>query len=480
KHAGLLTSRVTAKDAAAQSFAHGLFATLAALIQHQTNYNLTNPQLATLFTTIETEVVGNAPTSPVLSLLLAFLSRRLRDPHAEDDNEANGLISFNSNDDFGAKDRVIDDGLVVSKVTDKDFSFAGAGGGQRLSNVMLRIQRLVVLSSSEIVRRDCRRCLLAYLLNYPHQRRFVESFIRFLLRQLEHQKEAGRSSVTALLSMIVSEIPQTALTQNGLEETILLAVCAAVERESSLSVRLSLYGLVRLLFARIPADKAVAHFEQHFLAYLKAPIESRASARILGLQMVTVVLDVQECLSMDKYRQMLLTILGNVIFPDTRMELTKLRLTHAHLFKHPVKQKNKGSHFIPPQNTTSGGDNGEDNGWLDAEELDVSQHFQNRLYSDDDGDNDGGEDSDEDIFSDLEKEDEEPTKRSQDDEDSDKDIDVDEELIKPEQISAEALKVVESRINFGNSTETTLPTFAPAKSAPELHFAFVSCGLELG
>lgn len=284
KHAGLLTSRVTAKDAAAQSFAHGLFATLAALIQHQTNYSLTNPQLATLFSTIETEVVGNAPTSPVLSLLLAFLSRRLRDPHAEDDNEANGLISFNSNDDFGVKDRVIDDGLVVSKVTDKDFSFAGAGGGPRLSNVMLRIQRLVVLSSNEIVRRDCRRCLLAYLLNYPHQRRFVESFIRFLLRQLEHQKEAGRSSVAALLSMIVSEIPQTALTQNGLEETILLAVCAAVERESSLSVRLSLYGLVRLLFARIPADKAVAHFEQHFLAYLKAPIESRASARILGLQ----------------------------------------------------------------------------------------------------------------------------------------------------------------------------------------------------
>ncbi|VDN96768.1 unnamed protein product [Rodentolepis nana] len=480
KHAGLLTSRATAKDAAAQSFAHGLFVTLAALIQHQKSYNLTNLQLSTLFSTIETEVVGNAPTSPVLSLLVAFLSRRLRDSHAKDDDEANSLISFNSNDDFGVKDRVMDKGLVVSKVTDKDFSFAGAGGGQRLSNVMLRIQRLVVLSTSEIVRRDCRRCLLAYLLNYPHQRRFVEAFMRFLLRQLEHQKETGRSSVAALLTMILSEIPQSALTQNGLEETILLYVCAAVERESSLNVRLSLYGLVRLLFARIPADKAVAHFEQHFLAYLKAPIESRASARILGLQMVTVVLDAQECLSMDKYRQVLLTILGNVIFPDTRTELTKLRLSHAHLFKLSAKQKNNKSRSVQPQNTTIGGNDEEDDGWLDAEELDVSQNLQSHLYVDDDEDFDEDE-----IFSDVEEDDQMPKNKSQDDDESNKesmeeDIDVDVELIKPEQISAETLKIVESRINILNPTETTTPTFAPAKSAPELHFAFISCGLELG
>nr|CDS28514.1 small subunit processome component 20 [Hymenolepis microstoma] len=480
KHAGLLTSRATAKDAAAQSFAHGLFVTLAALIQHQKSYNLTNLQLATLFSTIETEVVGNAPTSPVLSLLVAFLARRLRDPHAKDDDEANSLISFNSNDDFGVKDRVIDKGLVVSKVTDKDFSFAGAGGGQRLSNVMLRIQRLVILSTSEIVRRDCRRCLLAYLLNYPHQRRFVEAFIRFLLRQLEHQKETGRSSVAALLSMIISEIPQSALMQNGLEETILLAVCAAVERESSLSVRLSLYGLVRLLFTRIPADKAVAHFEQHFLAYLRAPIESRASARILGLQMVTVVLDAQECLATDKYRQMLLTILGNVIFPDTRVELAKLRLSHAHLFKHSVKQKSNKSHSVQPQNTTSGGNEEDDDGWLDAEELDVSQNLQSHLYVDDDEDFD-----EDDIFSDVEEDDQMPMNKSQDDDESNKesmeeDIDVDVELIKSEQISAETLEVVESRINILNPTETTTSTFAPAKSAPELHFAFISCGLELG
>lgn len=290
KHAGLLTSRVTSKDAAAQSFAHGLYATLAALIQRQVNYNLSNPQLATLFSTLETEVAGDSATSPVLSLLAAFLSRRLRDPHTKDDEESGGHISFHLSGETDIRDRVIDDGLVVSKVTDKDFSFAGAGGGQRLSNVMLRVQKLVVLSASETVRRDCRRCLLAYLMNYPHQRRFVEAFVRFLLRQLEHKRETGRSSVTALLSMVVSEMPQSALVQHGLEETILIAVCAAVERESSVSVRLSLYGLVRLLFTKIPAERAISHFQQYFLAFLKAPIESRASARLLGLQVGETVL----------------------------------------------------------------------------------------------------------------------------------------------------------------------------------------------
>ncbi|KAM7534580.1 hypothetical protein Aperf_G00000113103 [Anoplocephala perfoliata] len=477
KHAGLLTSRVTSKDAAAQSFAHGLYATLAAFIQHQTNYTLSNPQLATLFSTIETEVVGDSATSPVLSLLAAFLSRRLRDPCMKDEEEMNGHISFLSSGDIDIRDRVVDDGLVVSKATDKDFSFAGAGGGQRLSNVMLRIQKLVVLSTSETVRRDCRRCLLAYLLNYPHQRRFVEAFIRFLLRQLEHKREIGRSSVTALLSMVVSEIPQSALVQNGLEETILIAVCAAVERESSLSVRLSLYGLVRLLFTRIPTERAVAHFQQYFLAFLEAPMESRASARLLGLQMVAVVLDAQDCLSVDKYRQRLLAVLGKVIFPDSRTELAKLRSTQTYLFKDLVKSKNKVDDidFTPPRNAAIEETENEDDGWYEAdEEPQFSRTFQNHLYGDEDDDDNDYDDEEGLDFSDTE---EQPQKEDQMAE-SEEDIDIDFELIKPEQTSAAAVKLAETYIGT-NSTDSGA-AFAPAKSASELHFAFVCCGLELG
>lgn len=287
KHAGLLNSQITAKDSAAQSFAYGLYATLAALIQHQTKYTLSNAQLATLFTTIETEVVRDAATSPVLSLLAAFLTRRLRDPIGNSDEDGNGFVSFHSEGDSALTkntDNIITDGLVISKVTDNDFSFAGAGGGQRLSALMLRLQRLAITSSNETVRRDCRRCLLAFLLNYPHQRRFVVGFINFLLRQLEHSRELGRASVAALLCTIMAELPQSSLVQGGLDETILLAVGAAIERETSVSVRLSLYGLVRLLFTRIPEERATSHFQEYFLAFLHAPAESRASARLLGLQ----------------------------------------------------------------------------------------------------------------------------------------------------------------------------------------------------
>ena len=280
KHAGMLSSRTTAKDSAAQSFAYGLYATLAAFIQQQTKYTLSNAQLGTLFSTIEAEVVRDSATSPVLSLLVAFLSRRLRDPEADEDSDN---ISFLPSIEEPV-DGIVAKGLVVSKSTDKDFSFVGAGGGQRLSNLMLRLQRLAVTSSNETVRRDCRRCLLTYLLNYPHQKRFIVGFIDFLLRQLEHKREIGRASVATLLCMIVSELPQSALVQGALDETILLAVGAAIERETSVSVRLSLYGLVRLLFSRLPGEKAASHFEEYFLAFLRAPMESRASAKLLGLQ----------------------------------------------------------------------------------------------------------------------------------------------------------------------------------------------------
>lgn len=56
--------------------------------------------------------------------------------------------------------------------------------------------------------------------------------------------------------------------------------------------------------------------------------------------MVAVVLDAQDCLSVDKYRQTLLAVLGKIIFPDARVELIKLRSTHAYLFKDLVKSKN--------------------------------------------------------------------------------------------------------------------------------------------
>ncbi|KAL5964517.1 hypothetical protein TSMEX_007756, partial [Taenia solium] len=465
KHAGLLNSQITARDSVAQSFAHGLYATLAALIQHQAKYTLSNAQLATLFSTIETEVVRDAPTSPVLSLLAAFLTCRLRDPLENPDEDENRFVSFQSEEDSTLTkntDKIITDGLVISKVTDNDFSFAGAGGGQRLSTLMLRLQRLAITSSDETVRRDCRRCLLAFLLNYPHQRRFVVGFINFLLRQLEHSRELGRASVAALLCAIVAELPQSSLVQGGLDETLLLAVGAAIERETSVSVRLSLYGLVRLLFTRIPEERATSHFQEYFLAFLRAPVESRASARLLGLQMIAIGLDAQECLSIATHRRTLLNVLGKDIFAKLRKQLISLRTTHSHLFKDVVSASghNEDNDLIQSQH-----------GWLTATDVDDEVEVSlipNHTYE---------EDEDEEGDLDVEVASNEGT-FGQEEEVEDADVDV--EPSKPEKTSAEAVKMAESCITVNTGNDAPERNMKPSKSALELHFALVCCSLEQG
>ncbi len=144
---------------------------------------------------------------------------------------------------------------------------------------------MAITSSSEHVRRDARRCLLTFLLNYPHQRRFLNTHTGHLLRQLELPSEASRLSVATLLAALISELPSARLLlQMQLDETLLLATAAAIERETSPQVRLTLYGLVRLLFTRLPEDRAQRHSNEYLLAFLRAPADTRASARLLGLQ----------------------------------------------------------------------------------------------------------------------------------------------------------------------------------------------------
>ncbi|VDD82302.1 unnamed protein product [Mesocestoides corti] len=476
KHTGLLSTNATARDSVAQSFAHGLYAALAALIQHQTKYTLSNAQLAILFGTIEMEIVRDAATSPALSLLTAFLNRRLRDPLADDDS--NKVISFDNIND-SSEDTILSSGLVVAKKSDTDFSFAGAGGGRRLSRLMLRLQRMVITSSNETVRRDCRRCLLAFLLNYPHQRRFIVGFVGFLLRQLEHNREIGRASVAALLSTIVSEFPVASLLQGGLEETIILAVGAAIERETSLDVRLALYGLVRLLFTRIPAKKAVAHFNEYLLAFLRAPADTRASARLLGLQMVSVILDSQECLSVEKHRDTLLSFLGTEILTESQKQLSGLRSSHSHLFKDVIRSTEETDLVRPADITDNAGGNDDDGDWLtatDADEPTAESAAFGNLSDKEEEDLDVDEEPDG-LESEPQSDHEE--EKEEEEADGEEDVDVDLEPSQPEKASSEAIRVVESCINL-SSSKSEPRSLRPSKSAPELHFVLVCCTLEHG
>nr|VZI46652.1 unnamed protein product [Spirometra erinaceieuropaei] len=474
-HAGLLSTGGSARDAVAQSFAQGLYATLATVIRHQNHCPLSQPLLVTLFNTIETEIVRDAVTAPALALLLSLLHRRLRDPNSNEESSA--VVKFHGDNSAAASaDAMLAQGLLVAKATDKDFSFAGAGGGPRLVALMLRVLRMAIISPSELARRDCRRCLLTFLLNYPHQKRFITSLLGFLLRQLEHGVEFGRSSVASLLANIVAELPVENLLQGGLDETILLSVGAAIERESSVSVRLALYGIIRLLFTRLPEANAEAHFNEYLLAFLRAPASTRASARLLGLQLVSVVLDTQEALSTANRRNLLLDVIANSIVSDSRTELQLLRSTHAHLFSE-VAQSDKPVKSRVDGETPDGNVDDDDDGWMSDLEVPPSPPLGSKVMPYEREEEEEEEDEDMDVDEAPEDRDEEDVEDAQNllTEDPQAELDA-MEVSPPEQVTADAVKAVESCIG----STTTQTSFKPSRSAPDMHFVLVTCTLEHG
>ncbi|CAL8069554.1 unnamed protein product [Calicophoron daubneyi] len=325
-HPALLSTKTASTDVYAQQFTSNLYKALASLVRHQFAYPLSRIQLLTLLNAVDIELTRDAATAPSLSLLQAILQRRLRDPSLQTDEK--DFLSFTGDPEVRADLEEIQ-GLVVSKLTDRDQQpTSGAGGGRRLLDLVDRLQHLAITSTSEHLRAEARCCLVTFLLNYPHKAKFVQSFIAFCLRQLEYVNPAGRLSAVSLLSGLIADLPITRLTVSHLDEAILVSVGAAIERESVRSLRVGMLALVRLLFSRLPSCKAESYFHEYLLAFITAPSATRCSARLLGLQLVSAVLDSQPCLTVVKCRPVLLGLLGTEIIPTAALQLNQLILTN--------------------------------------------------------------------------------------------------------------------------------------------------------
>ncbi|KAK4468894.1 hypothetical protein MN116_008055 [Schistosoma mekongi] len=318
----LLSNKTLSSNYHAQNLSTSLYRTLASLVRHQYSYTLSRSQLLTLLNTIDIELNRDIIISPCLSLLHAILQRRLRDPTIK--TIENDLLSFIIDPEV-SKDLPLN-GLVIAKLSDCDYEQnTGAGGGSRLLDLFSRLQVLAITSPSEQIRAESRCCLITFLLNYPHKVKFLQSFIAFCVRQLEYKKVTGRLSAASLLYCLISDLPITRLMgSNHLDEVILLSVAAAIERESARKSRMSLLNLIRLLFSKLPIDAAQSYFNDYLLAFLTAPPETRCSARLLGLQMITYVLNAQPCLSINRYRTNLIDILSNDVLPIAAIQLNNL------------------------------------------------------------------------------------------------------------------------------------------------------------
>lgn len=325
-HPGLLSTKTAAGDPYAQQFASNLYRALSALIRHQSTYPLSSNQLLTLLNAIDIELTRDAAAAPSLSLLQAILQRRLRDPSLQGEDKS--YLSFKGDLELQTG------GLVVAKASDTDqLPTSGAGGGARLVDLIHRLQELAITSLSEHVRAESRCCLVLFLLNYPHKAKFIQSFVAFCLRQLEYTKASGRSSALSLLTGLIADLPISRLSSNNLEETILVSVGAAIEREPVRALRVGMLALIRLLFSRLSPVLAEAHFRQYLLAFVTAPAATRTSARLLGLQLVAAVLDCQSCLSLAKHRPALVKLLGIEVLPTAAQQLYQVVITNMSICK---------------------------------------------------------------------------------------------------------------------------------------------------
>ncbi|GAA40425.2 small subunit processome component 20 homolog [Clonorchis sinensis] len=324
-HPGILSTKTAATDVYAQQFASNLYRALAALVRHQAGYTLSRSQLLTLLNAVDIEITKDSATAPSLSLLQAILQRRLRDPNLQ--KEELDFLTLTGDPEMQQDVTASKIGLTVARSTDRDYSEAsGAGGGTRLLDLIERLQHLAITSTSEKIRADARCCLVTFLLNYPHKAKFVQSFVAFCLRQLEYNKPTGRLSAVSLLTGLVSDLPIGRLVANSLDEAILVSVGAAIEREPVRSLRVGMLALIRVLFTRLSPEAADSHFNDYLLAFLSAPAASRCSARLLGLQLISAVLDCQHRLSQTRYRPVLLKLLGTDTIPSAAAQLCQFVL----------------------------------------------------------------------------------------------------------------------------------------------------------
>ncbi|CAH8587650.1 unnamed protein product [Dicrocoelium dendriticum] len=327
-NSGLLSTKTAAADAHTQQFASNLYRALSCLVRHRIGYPLSRSQLLTLLDSVDIELTRDAATAPSLSLLQAILQRRLRDPVLH--KEESGFLTISNDSEMRTDLLSPDVRLVVAKPLDKDHNpITGSGGGSRLLDLVERLQHLAITSPSDHIRAEARCCLVTFLLNYPHKAKFVQSFVAFCLIQLEHRKPTGRSSAVSLLTGLVSDLPIDRLTTNHLDEAILVSVGAAIEREPVRSIRVGMLAVLRLLFTRLPAPLAESYFRDYLIAFITAPVTTRCSARLLGLQVISSVLDCQPCLSTAACRNALFRSLGTCTIPSLSAELFSLVLTDS-------------------------------------------------------------------------------------------------------------------------------------------------------
>ncbi|VDP16064.1 unnamed protein product [Schistosoma margrebowiei] len=415
----LFSNKIESISCYAQNFTRNLYCTLALLVNHQCNYPLNKIQLLTLLNIVDIELNHNYNESMNSSLILfnAILKRRLYDP----------MIQINEIDFIkDPKFLIHNEGLIIAKLSDHNYDLKiGSGGGERLLNLFYRLQLLSITSSSEQIRNESCNCLITFLLNYPHQLKFLKYFIQFYIKQLEYKKSFGQLTAIQLLYQLIDQLPIIRFIgkQNDyLDEIIFLNISTAIERETSRKIRQILLNFLNLLFNKLPLNLVHNYINDYIIGFLLAPPITRCSARLLSLQILISLYNSQLAIVIKQYRNQLIHIISNNILPCGIIQLNQFIQSNTILMISTGLNElyNKKSMITPKEECNLLKIIKEDTKWMNEIELPKN------AYSDDDNDDDGDDDDASKLSKDNDEE-EEDIDFSDDDEVDNVDLDYDED-----------------------------------------------------
>ncbi|KAL3317704.1 hypothetical protein Ciccas_003635 [Cichlidogyrus casuarinus] len=302
------------------------------MILHCSARVLTAQQVSALVDCIDVELSREGgDCASVLYLLHAVLTQRLRDPR-----DPLTKTKVKEGTDFFGLSGTLDLNRLAEKLVIKPVTKQEPEQGMRLSDLVTnRVHHLTLQAPHTSVRRIARKCLIAYLINYPittkDLHRILETFLVHL--QVANTPTQLRESAVQFLRDFVRELTPKRLCESELDETILLTVATSIQRETHATLRLKMVNLLRMLFQALPDGRALQRFEEYLVPFLQARTLSKMSVRLLALQLIPAVLDTHQTLAVSARYEQLFKILLTSVIPQTITRVKMLRFTHPHLFR---------------------------------------------------------------------------------------------------------------------------------------------------
>ncbi|MCH80984.1 small subunit processome component 20-like protein [Trifolium medium] len=99
-------------------------------------------------------------------------------------------------------------------------------------DIVTRVSKLMVTSQMESIRKECRKILLQFLLDYRLSEKHLQRHLKFLFLNLQYKHSTGRESVLEMIHAIIVKFPKCVLDEQSLTLFLHLVACMANDNDN--------------------------------------------------------------------------------------------------------------------------------------------------------------------------------------------------------------------------------------------------------